>query len=81
MSEIVHSIWVEMKNRNPIGVNMYAPTVKAASDLLDEIAEGIYVLDSRSVDSSGFTFFVDFFLGLAGFCLDSGRYLSTTSTI
>jgi hypothetical protein len=22
---------------------------------------GIYVLDSRSVDSSGFTFFVDFF--------------------
>lgn len=40
MAEIVHSIWVEMKERNPIGINMYAPTVKAASELLDEIAEG-----------------------------------------
>lgn len=40
MSEIVHSIWVEMKKRNPIGINMYAPTVKAASYLLGEIAEG-----------------------------------------
>lgn len=39
MSEIVHSIWVEIKRRNPIGINMYAPVVKTAADLLDEIAE------------------------------------------
>lgn len=39
MSGIVHSIWKEMKRRNPIGINMYAPAVKYASDLLDEIAE------------------------------------------
>jgi hypothetical protein len=34
--------------------------------------KGIYVLDSRSVDSSGFTFFVDFFRCRGGFCFDSG---------
>jgi hypothetical protein len=39
MSEIVHSVWVEMKRRNPIGINAYAPAVRRASDLLDEISE------------------------------------------
>jgi hypothetical protein len=34
---------------------------------------GIYVLDSRFVDSSGFAFFVDFFRWRAGFCFASGR--------
>lgn len=38
MSEIVHHIWVEMKDRNPIGINCYAPAVNHAADLLNEIA-------------------------------------------
>lgn len=40
MSKLVLAVYSEMKRRNPIGVNCYAPTVKAASLLLREIAEG-----------------------------------------
>lgn len=39
MSELVHSVWVEMKKRNPIGINAYAPAVKHAADLLDELSD------------------------------------------
>ena len=39
MSAIVNEIAIEMKRRNPIGINMYAPTVKAAAYLLKEIAD------------------------------------------
>jgi hypothetical protein len=38
MAQIVYAIYKEMKRRNPIGVNLYAPTVKYAALLLDEIA-------------------------------------------
>lgn len=40
MSKIVLSVHTEMKRRNPIGVNCYAPTVRQAAELLHEISEG-----------------------------------------
>ena len=40
MAETVDAIHTEMKRRNPIGINLYAPTVKAAVFLLREIAGG-----------------------------------------
>ena len=40
MSDIVLSVHTEMKRRNPIGINFYAPTVKVAAELLEEIAGG-----------------------------------------
>jgi hypothetical protein len=40
MSKLVLAVHTEMKRRNPIFVNAYAPTVLAAGTLLREIAEG-----------------------------------------
>ena len=40
MAETVDAIHTEMKRRNPIGINLYAPTVKHAAFLLREIAGG-----------------------------------------
>lgn len=40
MSRIVLSVHKEMKRRNPIGINMYAPYVQASAALLDEISLG-----------------------------------------
>ena len=38
MAETVDAIHTEMKRRNPIGINLYAPTVKTAANLLREVA-------------------------------------------
>ena len=40
MSRLVLAVHTEMKRRNPIFINAYAPTVLAAGTLLREIAEG-----------------------------------------
>ena len=40
MSDTVFSIWKEINKRNPIGINLYSPTVLSAGMLLDEIANG-----------------------------------------
>jgi len=40
MAKTVHAIHAEMKRRNPIWINAYAPAVDAAAHLLDEIADG-----------------------------------------
>ena len=40
MAQTVDSIHTEMKRRNPIFINAYAPTVKHAALLLKEIARG-----------------------------------------
>ena len=40
MAETVDAIHTEMKRRNPIGINLYAPMVKHAAFLLREIAGG-----------------------------------------
>jgi hypothetical protein len=40
MAKTVHAIHAEMKRRNPIFINAYAPTVKLAAELLGEIAGG-----------------------------------------
>ena len=40
MAQTVDAIHTEMKRRNPIGINLYAPTVKHATYLLKEIAGG-----------------------------------------
>lgn len=40
MSKLVLAVHTEMKRRNPISINAYAPTVLAAGILLQEIAEG-----------------------------------------
>jgi hypothetical protein len=38
IAKTVHAIHAEMKRRNPVWINAYAPTVKHAAEFLDEIA-------------------------------------------
>lgn len=39
MSDIVRSLWLEVKRRNPIGVNFYKGQFAVAIAALDEIGE------------------------------------------